>query len=646
MKKILIVSAILFISCIMTAEEINFQKLYHREKPKEQIFKIPSREKIFTGKNYCHKVLYPFMKKWIAKNEKYKSHPLFDVCCQVLSNIVPSKNYPESFRKAVELIKKDESDVISTLFLYCSNSNCFQAREWIRRMRICRRKAAPNNFIIYSLRFIMANLNKQPSPYASARSTALRFAAENVLNKRDSQHICRLIMKGVNDCSNGGEILNQTLAIKEENVWLKKTLLGVAYIGLAWKARGGDWGYKVTEEGWKGFRKNLKKAEKNLTEAWEMHNDLPEPAGQMIKVAMARGSVAERITWFNRAVAGQVDYNPAYANIEFALRPRWGGSADLLAELGDACYRSGLYECKIPNRMLDYYWIAASECRGYFWQKVYRRPGVLKRFNKLLQNWCLVQGPNNERNRNLYSASMAMMNFYAGNYKKAQEIINKMGMKKFVSSENDFMKYNYRCFPNWIKVSEFIKYFNSPNGKYLLQAETNFINGSQPLAVILLQKLLANKELKDKERLFIADLWGRYSLMAPAYNYSSGCNSLAVAAEEENLEVMKKLLEFGIDPNTSKNESGNPILISVADGERPDILALLLKAGAKVNIRGKNNTTPLMDALYKKKFKNVKLLVEAGADVNAKVGKYRVWDYVKHANVPEITEYMKAHGAK
>lgn len=645
MKNIIVVLAILFINGIILAEEINSQQLYYREKPKNTIFKIPSKEKAFTGKDYAREVAYPFMKRWIGKNEKYKNHPLFDAFCKAMADMPQNQEYAANIKKAIELLKKDQSDVISTLFLYCRYPNHFQAKEWIRRIYLCRKKVGHNNFINYPLRFVTANLRKQPSPFASVRSTAFRFAAKNVLNKRDSQHICRLIMKGV-DCSKGAEILYKVLKIKEENIWLRKTLLGVAYIGLAWKARGSDWGNKVTEKGWKGFRENLNKAEKNLTEAWEMHKYLPEPAGQMIKVTMGKGSISERITWFNRSISGQVSYNPAYNNIKLAMLPRWGGSVDLLAELGNACYKSGLYECRIPNRMLEFYRVASSESCGYLWQKTYRRTEVMERFDKLLKNWCLVQGGDNERNRNFYKTTKAMMNFYIGNYKKTQEIISRIGTDEFIARENDLMKYNYSYFPNWIKVSESMKYFNSPRGKQLIQAETNFINGNQPFALSLLEKLLASKDVKDKERTFIADLWGRYTLMASAYNYSSGCNSLIVAAEEENLDVIKKLLKFGIDPNTSKNETGTPILISVATREKSDILALLLKAGAKVDVRAKNNTTPLMNALHKRRFENVKLLVEAGADVNAKVGKYQVWDYVKHANIPEITKYMKAHGAK
>jgi len=645
MKGIICLLTILCIGGTITAKEVDLQYLYHRKKPqKTQIFKIPSKEKAFTGRDYCRIVLYPFLKRWIGKNEKYKSHPLFDACCKTMATILPQEKYPENITKAVELIKKNESDIISTIFLYCSNPQYFKTNEWIRRMRICRRKIDNNNFINYSLGFVLARLRKQPSPFLSMRSRAFRFAAKNTLNKRDSQHICRLIMKSI-ECSKGGEILRQTLAIKKENIWLRKTLLGVAHTGLAWKARGDGWGYKVTDKGWKGFGENLDKAEKNLTEAWEMHKDLPEPAVQMIRVAMGKGSVAERIAWFNRAIAGQATYNPAYGNIEFALRPRWGGTVELIAKLGDACYESGLYECKIPNRMLGLYKIASSECRGYFWQKVYRLPGVLEKFDKLLHNWCLIQSPANEANRSYYKVSLAMIHFYAGNYKKVNEMMNKFGVEKFISYEKYLMYYNPGFFPSWIRISEFMKYFNGPRGKQLIQAETSFINGNQVLALSLLEKLLADKEVKREERKFIIELWGRYALMASAYNYSDGCTSLNVASEKENLNVMKRLLQFGIDVN-QRNKKGRPILISVAMGENPKLLSLLLKAGAKVDIRAKNNTTALMNALHKRKFKNVKLLVEAGADVNAKVGQYRIWDYVKHANKPEITEYMKAHGAK
>ena len=645
MKNTIIMLAVLFINGVITAEEMNFQKLYYKEKPKITIFKIPSKEKAFIWKNYNRKTIYPFVQRWVGKNQKYKSHPLFDVFCKALAGILEHSEYAENIRKAIELITKDKADIIATLFLRYSYPNCFKQKEWVKRLRLCRRKVDYNNFLSYYLVYLYARARNHPVPFVSLRNKAFRLATKNVLNKRDSQYICRLILDGIG-CSKGGEILNQVLAVNKNNVWLRKTLLGISYIGLAWKARGSDWGNEVTEEGWKGFRENLNKAEQNLTEAWKMHKDLPEPAALMIQVTMGKGSITDRILWFNRSVSAQADYQFAYKNIEFALRPRWCGSVDLLAELGNACYESGLYECRIPNRMLECYRVASSECHSYLWQKAYLRPEALEKFDKLLKNWCLVQGGDNERNRNFYQTTKAMMNFYKGNYKKTQEIISKIGIDEFIARENDLMKYNYSYFPNWIKVSEFIKYFNGPRGKQLIEAEKNFINGNRPLALQQLEKLLANKEVKDKERIFVADLWGRYALMLSAHNYSPNSNSLGVASDEEALDVMKQLLKFGIDPNNSKNQTGNSIIFDAAVKDKPDTLALLLKSGAKVNIRAKNNTTPLMYALYNRKLENVKLLVEAGADVNAKVGKYRVWDYVKRANIPEITKYMKAHGAK
>jgi Ankyrin repeats (3 copies) len=660
-------------------EPVNFQSLYYRTPEKEVRFIFPAKDKAFFNKDYNAVTIYPFLKRWLGYKDSHKKHPLLDALCRKMAGILSEEEIEKYKNKAIKMVAANPSDVIATIFLFNSAPSLWKQKEWSRRIRLCRRKIDHASFYSYLLLWIQARVEKRHTPFAVLRNRALAFAAKNTLNKRDSQYIFRLVLECTSSSSDQIKSLNRVRAIKKSNRWLKNSLLGVIHIKLAWKARGSSWGYKVTDAGRKGFRSNLKTAEKYLTEAWNQHQDLPEPAAFMIIVTKGNGSIAERIMWFNRAIAAQVDYHRAYGIVASALLPRWCGSVELLIELGNACYDSGLYEGDIPIKMLTFFKHAASEMSEYQWQTVYRQPGVMEKIDKCLYYWCLVKSPENESTRTFYQSSLAIFNFYAGNYEKTQEIIEKIGIKKFTGFENKLYKHNSYYFPAWINVTDSIEYLNGPYGKLITQAEKDYLAGNRQHALETLKTLLVPNNLKRNESAFIAETWGRFLLALPAYNYSYGKNALFKVCEGPDFATAEKLLKWGIDINHRKTDGSTALYtftackrdfavikflvkhganINVQGYKKhtplgwisarnfPDIVAFLLKAGADVNQRGNNNMTPLMIALNRNRFTNVKLLVEAGADVNAKIGRYRVWDYVKKANDPKITAYMKAHGAK
>ena len=93
--------------------------------------------------------------------------------------------------------------------------------------------------------------------------------------------------------------------------------------------------------------------------------------------------------------------------------------------------------------------------------------------------------------------------------------------------------------------------------------------------------------------------------------------------ETGDVELVKKLLDSGADPNTSYRPiNGASISVLVAAVIREDILMvkLLLTAGADVNQTGTledQKVTPLMAAIYfKRNMDLIKLLAEHGCDVN------------------------------
>jgi hypothetical protein len=115
-----------------------------------------------------------------------------------------------------------------------------------------------------------------------------------------------------------------------------------------WTARGTV--REPTAEAMKAFREGMAVARACFSEAWKAHPEYPEAAAAMIPLAMAgvagRGETPR--LWFDRAVAAQIDYLPAYAAYREALAPRWGGSAEALYAFALECLRTRRFDTDVP----------------------------------------------------------------------------------------------------------------------------------------------------------------------------------------------------------------------------------------------------------------------------------------------------------
>ncbi len=147
--------------------------------------------------------------------------------------------------------------------------------------------------------------------------------------------------------------------------WVRETLVGQAEIARAWQSRGSGFANTVTEEGMKGFEEHLEKAHRHLLHAWQLRKDQPMAATMLITVAMGGGvpeKESERL-WFERAVAAQCDYGPAYDALCYSLMPQWGGDDGEILAIGKSCLATKRYDTEVPtqfftalqylNRMVD-----------------------------------------------------------------------------------------------------------------------------------------------------------------------------------------------------------------------------------------------------------------------------------------------------
>ncbi|HYG22649.1 MAG TPA: DUF4339 domain-containing protein [Verrucomicrobiae bacterium] len=150
-----------------------------------------------------------------------------------------------------------------------------------------------------------------------------------------------------------GTIVEITRAAASKFPWLAHVLEGEHETRAAWRARGGGYASSVTAEGWAAFGEHLSRARAQFTEAWKLKPDWALAPGRMVYVTMGDSGIEEMRTWFDRAVAGQVDHPDAWSNMRWGLRPRWHGSLEALQELGVTAINSGRFDSDAPRMFLD-----------------------------------------------------------------------------------------------------------------------------------------------------------------------------------------------------------------------------------------------------------------------------------------------------
>lgn len=207
--------------------------------------------------------------------------------------------------------------------------------------------------------------------------------------------------------------------------WARNTLLGSCEIRLAWEARGGGWANAVTEQGWAGFREHMGKAGAHLTEAWNQRPDQPYAPALMIRVAMGAGTEKEdgvRL-WFDRTVAAQFDYLPAYSSVLWAYRPRWGGSYELMYAFGRACRATSRFDTSVPL----YFRKAVQDALGEMGDRrtyLKEHPGLVRELMTLDREWMAHPGPHGTAD--LWRTRLAIDAWCIDDFKTLREALDKL----------------------------------------------------------------------------------------------------------------------------------------------------------------------------------------------------------------------------
>jgi ankyrin repeat protein len=115
-----------------------------------------------------------------------------------------------------------------------------------------------------------------------------------------------------------------------------------------------------------------------------------------------------------------------------------------------------------------------------------------------------------------------------------------------------------------------------------------------------------------------ADLLVRAGARVTAAN-RDGATALELAAINGSAQMLQKLIKAGADPNASLSKTGDTALMMAARTGNPGALNALIESGANVNARESwGGTTPLMWAVSERHPDAVKVLIDHGADVQAR----------------------------
>jgi hypothetical protein len=135
--------------------------------------------------------------------------------------------------------------------------------------------------------------------------------------------------------------------------WLALVLRGENEITEAWRARGSGYADTVSSQGLEGFNRHLALARTSLTRAWQLDPRQPLAPCRMMTVALGDSGISEMRVWFDRTVAAQPDYVPAWREMLWGLRPRWYGDLDSMLAFGQMALQTRHFDTCVPKIFFD-----------------------------------------------------------------------------------------------------------------------------------------------------------------------------------------------------------------------------------------------------------------------------------------------------
>lgn len=210
--------------------------------------------------------------------------------------------------------------------------------------------------------------------------------------------------------------------------WLVHMFGGFCHSTLGWKYRGGGYANTVTRDGWKKFGEHLKIAKRHLFYAHFLQPQKPETTTEVMKIALAAtDEVGTSTEWFLRTVKICFDYREAYEQLEWSLKPRWGGSIPELLALAKGCLHTERFDTMVPTTGLQLL-IRTQETELGLGVSVFDDPQVLPALNRYAEALDeATKGQTTGRillgNWQLHQLQLAALFIHAGEMTQARRVL-------------------------------------------------------------------------------------------------------------------------------------------------------------------------------------------------------------------------------
>lgn len=282
--------------------------------------------------------------------------------------------------------------------------------------------------VLLAEKLIRDKSDRQPVLDAAAKRRLQEALEDGSLLPKDQDVMAELLIMGWGSRffdRNAAAIHPIAAAAGDSFKWLALVLEGEFEIQEAWRARGGGYADSVSDKGWEGFRNHLAKARKCLTEAWQLHPELPLAAGRMIYVSLGDSGIEEMRLWFDRAVAAQIDYSKAWSDLRWGLRPRWYGSQEAMLAFGVTAANTRRFDTDVPRILFDAINDLESELELPRGQHIFGREDVWPHLQGMYEGY--IAEPSEAESRNGWRSTYSAIAYLAKKYDVAKtqlELLN------------------------------------------------------------------------------------------------------------------------------------------------------------------------------------------------------------------------------
>ena len=158
---------------------------------------------------------------------------------------------------------------------------------------------------------------------------------------------------------------------------------------------------------------NLASAREHFVKSWELNPKDPSAAAEMIRVAMWENEKTDAIRkWFDRAVAAQMDFEPAYWYMLEGFGPKRLGSNEQMIRFGEECARTARYNTIVPFQYVSAVKNIAMDANDN--GKLFADPKINSNLKVILDTYLLASGRCPMHEGFVYLQSLAAIVAYKG----------------------------------------------------------------------------------------------------------------------------------------------------------------------------------------------------------------------------------------